>query len=211
MTGAASCLGPSDQRLEFPLSEWRSAAPPIAGQIVDFVEEGGQARAVFAVPGASGGVLRNQRSLVLGWIGVGCLVLGFIIPLIPTIAAFVLGVVGASQAQADGDDTALLLTRIAWIGALVLLVIGFLAILAVVAFVGTLGLTSIWLGADGLLNAPGRMTPVFAGVIDADPLPAGSRSHASCHSQSDPPARARWRRRRCFKRATSKSTSSTSK
>jgi hypothetical protein len=145
--GRGVLLGPGEQRLEFPLSEWRSAAPPLAGQIVDFVEEGGQVRAVFAVPGAIGGVSSQSTSLVLGWVGIGCLVLGFIIPLIPTIAAFVLGVVGANQAKQDGDDTALLLTRISWIGALVLLVIGFLAILAVIAFVGTLGLTSIWHGA----------------------------------------------------------------
>lgn len=143
--GRGVLLGPSEQRLEFPLNEWRSAAPPVPGQIVDFVEEGGQARGVFAVPGAS--VAGTQSTaLVLGWVGIGCLVLGFIIPLIPTIIAFVLGVIGAGQARADGDDTALLLSRISWIGALVLLIVGFLAILAVIAFVGTLGLASIWHG-----------------------------------------------------------------
>ena len=41
-------------------------------------------------------------------------------------AAFVLGVIGAGQAQSEGDETALTMSRIAWIGALVLLVIGFL-------------------------------------------------------------------------------------
>jgi hypothetical protein len=143
--GRGVLLGPSEQRLEFPLSEWRSAAPPMPGQIVDFVEEGGQARAVFAVPGLSAGAPQST-ALVLGWVGVGCLVLGFIIPLIPTIVAFVLGVIGAGQARADGDETALLLSRISWIGALVLLVIGFLAVLAVIAFVGTIGLASIWHG-----------------------------------------------------------------
>jgi len=143
--GRGVLLGPGEQRLEFPLSEWRSAGAPIAGQVVDFVEEGGQARSVFAVPGASM-ASPQSTALVLGWVGVGCLVLGFLIPLIPTIIAFVLGVIGAGQARAEGNDTALLLSRISWIGALVLLIIGFLAIAAVIAFVGTLGLTAIWQG-----------------------------------------------------------------
>lgn len=145
--GRGVLLGPSEQRLEFPLTEWRSPGAPTPGQIVDFVEEGGQARGVFAVPGATTSFSRPQSSsMLLGAIGVGCLLLGFIIPLIPTLAAFVLGVIGAGQAQAERDDTALLLSRIAWIGALVLLAVGFLAILAVIAFVGTLGLSSLWWG-----------------------------------------------------------------
>lgn len=143
--GRGFLLGVNDQRLEFPLSEWRSAGTPAAGQVVDYVEEGGQARAVFAVPGAS---LARAASttMVLSIIGVGCLVLGFIIPLVPTIAAFVLGVVAAAQARAEGDETALLLARIAWIGALVLLVIGFLVVLGVAALIGTMGFAAVWHG-----------------------------------------------------------------
>lgn len=145
--GRGVLLGPSEQRLEFPLSEWRSPGTPAPGQIVDFVEEGGQARGVFAVPGAGG--MRSQSSaMVLGCVAVGCLVLGFIIPLIPTIAAFVLGVIGASQARSDGDETALLLSRIGWIGALVLLVIGFLAVLAVFTLLGTGFFAAMWHGFD---------------------------------------------------------------
>lgn len=143
--GRGVLLGPSEQRLEFPLSEWRSAGSPVPGQVVDFVEDGGQARSVFAVPGAS--LARpHSTAMVLGGIGIACLLLGFIIPLIPTIAAFVLGLIGAGQAQAEGDETALLLSRISWIGALVLLAIGFLAVLAVIAFVGTIGISSLWYG-----------------------------------------------------------------
>jgi hypothetical protein len=143
--GRGVLLGPNDQRLEFAMSDWRSAGPPMAGQIVDFVEEGGQAKSVFAVPGAAfGGVQSSSRTL--GWIGVACLVVGFIIPFLPTIAAFVLGVVGASQAQRDGDDTALMLNRIAWIGALVLMSLGILMILAFVVFFGAMGFSAAWSG-----------------------------------------------------------------
>jgi hypothetical protein len=143
--GRGVLIGPSDQRIEFPLSEWRSAAPPVAGQIVDFVEEGGQARAVFAVPGLSA-ARPHSGSMVLAGIAVGCLALGFVIPLIPTIAAFVLGVIGAGQAQTEHDETALVLSRIAWIGALVFLVIGILIMLTILAFVGTLGVAGAFNG-----------------------------------------------------------------
>lgn len=123
----------------------------MAGQIVDFVEEGGQARSVFAVPGGasasvSGGGTSSSR--VLGWIAIACLIVGFIIPFLPTIAAFVLGAIGAGQAKQEGDDTALLLSRIAWIAALVLLVLGVLAVLALLAFFGTLGFAGAWHGMN---------------------------------------------------------------
>ncbi|MGD9980671.1 MAG: hypothetical protein AB7H66_16005 [Hyphomonadaceae bacterium] len=145
--GRGVLLGDGERRLEFPLSEWRSAGTPIAGQVVDFIDDGGQARAVFAVPGAASVFAAPQsNSRILGIIGVVCLVVGFVIPLIPTIAAFVLGVIGAGQALQDRDDTALLLSRIAWIGALILLSIGVLAILAVIALVGTMGFAAAWHG-----------------------------------------------------------------
>lgn len=134
-----------ERRVEFPLAEWRSPGTPAAGQIVDFVEEGGEARSVFAVPGAA--VPRPASgSMVLGAIAVGCLALGFIVPLVPTIAAFVLGVIGAGQARAEGDETALLLSRIAWIGALVLLAIAMLALLAVFMLIGTVGFAALFHG-----------------------------------------------------------------
>lgn len=49
--GRGVLLGEGGRRLEFPLTEWRSGGSPYPGQIVDYLEEGGQARAVFAVPG----------------------------------------------------------------------------------------------------------------------------------------------------------------
>jgi hypothetical protein len=141
--GRGILLGVNDQRLEFPLSEWRSAGTPAAGQSVDYLDDGGQARAVFAVPGAvSAGPASS--SMILAGIAVGCLALGFIIPIVPTIIAFVLGVIAAAQARADREDTALLLARIAWIGALVMLGLGLLLVLGVIALFGTLGLAGIW-------------------------------------------------------------------
>lgn len=145
--GRGVLLGSNEQRLEFPLSEWRSAGAPMAGQIVDFVEEGAQAKSVFAVPGAAAHAAGGaSSSRVLSWIAIACLIAGFVIPFLPTIAAFVLGVIGAGQAKHEGDETALLLSRIAWIAALVLLALGVLAILAFVVFFGTLGFTSAWHG-----------------------------------------------------------------
>jgi hypothetical protein len=90
----------------------------------------------------------QSNSRVLGIIGVICLLVGFIIPLIPTIAAFVLGVIAAGQAQQDRDDTALLLARISWIGAVLLLGIGLLVVLAIIAFVGTMGFAAAFHGWD---------------------------------------------------------------
>jgi len=142
--GRGTLLSADDRRLEFPMTEWRSGGAPVAGQVVDFIEEGGQARAVFAVPGATLRPMGNSGSFVLGAIAVGCLALGFVIPMLPTIAAFVLGVIGAAQARAEGDDTALVLSRIAWIGALVLMALSILAIIAAIVFIGAFGLATFW-------------------------------------------------------------------
>jgi hypothetical protein len=139
-------LTADERRLEFPLGEWKSVGAPSAGQAVDFVEDAGQARAVFAVPVATGAFKPHSQSMTLGLIGVVCLVVGFIIPFIPTIAAFVLGVIGAKQARVDQDESALVLSRIAWIGAAVLLTIGIIAMLAVFTLIGTLGAAAFWHG-----------------------------------------------------------------
>lgn len=130
-----------ERRFEFPLTEWRSAGTPYAGQAVDFMEEGGQAKGVFAVPGgASAPIAGNwSGSMVLSTIAVGCFALGFIIPFLPHIVAFILGVISAGRAREENDDTALLLARIAWIGSLVVFVLGVIAVLTVLMFFGALG------------------------------------------------------------------------
>lgn len=150
--GRGVLLGDGERRLDFPLTEWRSGGSPYPGQIVDFIEEGGQARAVFAVPGASAAFSTGapaSGSRVLSIIGVICLVVGLVVPVLPTIAAFVLGVVAAGQAQQERDDTSLLLARISWIGAVVMLGLGVLMILAFIAFFGTLGLAGVFHGWGG--------------------------------------------------------------
>jgi len=158
-----------DRRIEFSLTEWRSLGAPEPGQGVDFVEENGEARAVFATPPAppivppaapsapppqpqpasppvspsvsSGG---SSTSFTLGIVGVCCLLLGFVIPIgLPTIAAFVVGVIGAAQARKDGDNTGLILSRISWITALVLLLLGILALIAIFMFWSSFGLAAI--------------------------------------------------------------------
>jgi len=144
--GRGVLLAADERRMEFPLTEWRSAGVPTPGQVVDFIEDGGQARAVFAVPGlyaSASAATGRSGAFILGAVALGCLALGFLIPVIPTVAAFVLGVIGAGQAQAERDETALLMSRIAWIGALVLIAVGFLLIVAVVGLVGAFGWASL--------------------------------------------------------------------
>jgi hypothetical protein len=139
--GVAVLVGDGGGRLEFPLSEWRSAGAPFAGQWVDYVEADGQARQVFAVPaGAPGSAHATgaSRGVVFGGLSLACLLLGFIVPFLPTVAALVLGLVGARRSQEDGDETGLVLSRIGWIGAAVLLLFGVLLILAALLFFGGL-------------------------------------------------------------------------
>ncbi len=144
--GRGVLLSADERRLEFPLSEWRSAGAPAAGQAVDFVDEGGAAKAVFAIPGAAAPPRTQSGSFMMSAIALGCLALGFVVPLFPTIAAFVLGAIAASQAQTEKDENALLMARIAWIGALVMLGIGVLAVLVITAIIGTVGFAAIFHG-----------------------------------------------------------------
>ncbi len=139
-TGVLS--GADGERLEFPLSEWRSPGAPAAGQWVDYVLADGQARQVYAAPAApvaaSAAPAATPGGTVFGAIAVGCLVLGFVFPILPTIAAFVFGVVGAGRAKAEHDNTGLILSRIGWIGALVLMILGLLFIAMAILFFGGL-------------------------------------------------------------------------
>ncbi len=147
--GRGVLISTDERRLDFPLSEWRSPGVPSAGQSVDFAEEGGQVRAVFLVPGAGGqGVSASSSSaFVLSIIALGCLVLGLVVPFVPTVAALVLGLIGANQARGEGNDNALLMARIAWIGATVLLIVGFLMLGAMIMLFGGLAAFSLDLGA----------------------------------------------------------------
>lgn len=140
--GRGVLLGPLDERRTFAISEWRSAGQPVAGQWVDFVAEGEEARSVYAIPAhtpaPAGGFNGSSSSFVLGAIGVGCLALGLVIPFVPTLAAFIFGVIGAGRAQDERDATGLTLSRIAWIGALVMLALGVIALVIMLVFFGSL-------------------------------------------------------------------------
>lgn len=150
-------LGPADERRGFPLSEWRSGGAPQIGQWVDFVAEGDEARSIYAIPQAAapGAPItpgaRPTSGFVLGAIGLCCLAAGLIIPVVPTLGAFIFGIIGAARAQEERDQTGLTLSRISWIGALVLMGLGIVAlIILLVFFSGLAGL--IW--HSGAVMAP---------------------------------------------------------
>ena len=125
-------LGEDGQRYKFMGTDWKSAGGGAVGTAVDFVAVGERATQVYALspanaPGVgvgSGGWEAAARpgsgdgnSVLLGWLGIGCLVLAFMVPVLPVIGAFVLGLAGASNAKVHGNAAGLTLSRIAWIGA----------------------------------------------------------------------------------------------
>jgi len=133
--GSGLILGEDGNRYAFSRAEWKVASPPVAGMIVDYLASGQFAREIYPVPGIGMAPVTPQAGSVapaapqgnaslLGGLGILCLALGFVIPLLPTIAAFILGLIGADSAKRYGDHNALILSRIAWIGALIVLIIG---------------------------------------------------------------------------------------
>jgi hypothetical protein len=54
------------------------------------------------------------------------------------------GAIAAGQARAAGDNSALVMARVAWIGAVVMLLLGALAMLAVLSLFGLWGAAYIW-------------------------------------------------------------------
>lgn len=132
-TQSGIILGDDGNRYQFAFAEWRAAGQPAAGLIVDFLAAEGTAREIFPLatvnqrPTPSVVVQPSEgNSVLLGGLGLGSLALGFVIPVIPTIAAFVLGLIGADDAKRHKNATGLLLSRIAWIGALALMLVGIL-------------------------------------------------------------------------------------
>jgi hypothetical protein len=137
-------LGDDGNRYTFTGVDWRTADAPAAGMRVDFVPgDGGAAREIFPLPGSGTAaptmaipVMQvpppsypprppQNSSQTLGWIGIACLIVGFVLPIVlPTIAALVLGLIGADTAKKHNDGTGLVLSRIAWIGALATFAIG---------------------------------------------------------------------------------------
>jgi hypothetical protein len=153
---SGTILGDDGNRYVFSAADWRVGDSPVAGMRVDFVPgEGGAAREIFPLPGAAatgapsaatfaGSVPPpsypprppQNNSQLLGWLGIGCLVIGFVIPIIlPTIAALVLGLIATDVGKRYNDSTGVVLGRIAWIGSLVTFGLGILLLLFAFAFI----------------------------------------------------------------------------
>jgi hypothetical protein len=140
-------LGEDGKRYGFTANEWRGSTPPLVGSTVDFISEDDKAREIFPLNRSSAGASASSsayaaptdNSVVLGGLGVACLALSFMIPVLPLIAAFILGLMGAGTAKQTGNSNGLLLSRIAWIGSVVM-------VLAVVAMIA-LGLSFLGLVA----------------------------------------------------------------
>ena len=140
--GSGLILGNDGNRYTFARGDWKSPLAPAAGLDVDFVPTDMDAHDIYVLPGAVSMAPPGQRqpiseegaSVVLGVIGIDCLALGFIVPLLPTIAALVIGLIGADSAKRHNNSTGLLLSRVAWVGALILLVIAVVIIVMAVTF-----------------------------------------------------------------------------
>ena len=140
-TDGGLILGDDGSRYGFSAADWKPPLPALSGIRVDFMVAEGAAREIFplgrtaaAAAAAPVGSVGEGNSVLLGALGIVCLVLSFVIPVLPVIPAFILGLVGASSAKRYGNATGLTLSRIAWIGAVVLAVLGVLLIIWGVAF-----------------------------------------------------------------------------
>jgi hypothetical protein len=148
--GRGVVITQEDRRLEFSMTEWRSPGSPTPGQAVDYLEENGEARALFLAPPSMGAAQpavappATSSAMTLSIVALVCLALGLVFPVLPTIAALILGAIAAGQARAANDDAALVMARIAWIGAIVMLTLGVLLLLAVFSFFGLWGAAYIW-------------------------------------------------------------------
>ena len=154
---SGTILGDDGNRYTFGAADWRVSEPPAAGLRVDFIAgDGGTAGDIFPLPGSAGAAPGGatgpaaaavpppnypppppqNNSQLLGWIGIGCLILGFVVPIIvPTVAALVLGLIGADSAKRHRDSTGLVLSRIAWIGSLATFAIGIFLLIFAFAFI----------------------------------------------------------------------------
>ncbi len=129
LEGGGLIMGEDGNRYSFLLHEWKAAHVPVVGTAVDFVAADGVASEVYPLPNAplpvelpAFEIPPSNASLFAG-IGMGLLVLSFIIPVLPSIAALIFGLLGASSAKRHKNRNALIFSRIAWIGSLVTLVL----------------------------------------------------------------------------------------
>lgn len=87
----------------------------------------------YARPPEGGG-----NSVLLGILGLVFLLLGFVVPFVPTIVAFILGLVGADSGKRYKNTAGVVLSRIAWIGALVLFIVMIVFIGFFIAMLGSI-------------------------------------------------------------------------
>jgi len=144
-SGGGTISGSDGSRYTFAAHDWRGGGQPPAGAEVDFITRDGTATEIFPLPPSRAAMEMQQRarpsaappgrdegsSVLLGGIGIACLIAGFVIPVVPTVAAFILGLIGASSAKRHNNSMGLTASRIAWIGSIVFTILA--AILIVFA------------------------------------------------------------------------------
>jgi hypothetical protein len=190
-SGGGTIAGSDGNRYTFSRSDWKGPSDPVAGIEVDFIAGAGTAGEIFPLPGRSAGLggtaqsysaasstasaantaarpvasTNEGSSVLLGWLGIACLVLSFVIPLLPLVVAFILGLVGASSAKQYRNDTGLTLSRISWIGALVLFVVGVLLVVSLLIFAWPL-IYLIWLSImDEIAKAGVGTSAMLLGLL----------------------------------------------
>jgi hypothetical protein len=146
--GGGTILGSDGNRYSFARSDWKGPTAPAAGNGCDFIAGSGTAQEIFPLPGrasassyasaqatAAPAVRRDEgSSQLLGILGILCLVLAFIVPVLPAIGGLILGLIGADSAKRHRNDAGLTLSRIAWIGSLIVLALAVIVILALIVF-----------------------------------------------------------------------------
>jgi hypothetical protein len=137
-TGGGVILGTDGNRYTFGRSDWRVTDAPQRGADVDFIAGSGVATEIFPIPprvtatsfaSASSEARKAEgSSQLLGIIGILFLVLAFIVPVLPAFISLVFGLIGAGSAKRYNNETGLVLSRIAWIGSVIVLVLAVVTI-----------------------------------------------------------------------------------
>lgn len=182
-SGGGTIAGSDGNRYTFARSDWKGPSEPLAGAEIDFIAGQGTAGEIFPLPGraglggtsystaassASAATATAQKSegssVLLGWLGIACLVISFVIPVLPLVVAFILGLIGASSAKRYNNENGLTLSRIAWIGALVLFVVGVLVVVALLIFAWPL-IYVFWLMIMDEVAKSGMTTAALLGLV----------------------------------------------
>lgn len=133
-------LGDDGMRYAFARAEWKAVELPASGARVDYLGAEGVARDIYPLsaigvaPPATVMAVYPNNSNVLGGFGIICLCVGLFVPVLVPLIGLVLGLMGAGTAKRYSDSSGLALSRVAWIGNLVLLIlqtIGFLLLITI--------------------------------------------------------------------------------